>query len=410
MKNLPSWLKMAVLVLTVAALAACAQNQALPPTSQPAPSPTAVPPSPTPQPSPTADLRVYFDDSGADQILLGNGYYELALLKTNGGIVYLSDKTSGEHISQGSLNGCLWRAAFTFSPTGLDACGKSLAFSYAWSASDSRLTLTYASQPGTSKKAAVTVTLTVSQQPWFDLQLTLKNDWGYTSGDIDFPAGLVFSRADLREALLPVLPGVVLEESFFQQGRSYQAAYPGAPGGVFADFVALTSRQGAFAMYSTNPQGSLTPVVFGFDQAGCGDDASTCLTHTFRPRVPDGQSWTSPSVRVLVSLGWEAVIDRFREDDGLAASAPLQAKLADRFPRMVRSVLYKADTDQLGLKFSAYPDLLARLPQPGLLHVMAYPPGGFDRNYPDMLPPIRAGAPPPRWPRCLPLPRPRVSW
>ncbi len=391
MKTSRSWTTIGVLILATAAVVAACMRQptGVPPTLPAAEQPTQAPqPSPTSLPTPTVDPRVYFDDTAPDQIVLGNGYYELGLLKSNGGIAYITNKLNGERISQGSVKGCLWSIEFPFefSPGGFASCSPGQSFAYAWSETDQRLTLTYAADPAAEKKAAVTVTLTAAQDSWFDLQLSLTNDSGFFSGDIQFPAGLLLARGGIQEALLPVLPGVVLEQSFFQQSRSYQAHYPGAPG-VFADFIALTTSSGVFAMYSANPQGSLVPAVFGINQAGCPDPASACLVHAFQPRVPDGQTWTSPRVRVLLSASPAAVIERFREDDGLAASDSLQAKLGDQFQRVLRSPLYKADTVQLGMKFSQYPALLASLPQPGLLHVMAYSGGGFDQGYPDMLPP-----------------------
>ena len=52
----------------------------------------------------------------------------------------------------------------------------------------------------------------------------------------------------------------------------------------------------------------------------------------------------------------------------------------------------KADFEWLPLifdiwNFADYDSVLALLPRPSLFHPVAYNPGGFDRNYPDLLPP-----------------------
>jgi len=38
---------------------------------------------------------VYFDDAGPEFMRLGNDFYEVALRKDNGGIVYITDKATG---------------------------------------------------------------------------------------------------------------------------------------------------------------------------------------------------------------------------------------------------------------------------------------------------------------------------
>jgi hypothetical protein len=68
----------------------------------------------------------------------------------------------------------------------------------------------------------------------------------------------------------------------------------------------------------------------------------------------------------------------------------LTEKLGARYEQIVQSPLYKADTGQLGAPFSAYAGILARVPAPGILHPVAFQPGGHDEKYPDFLPPAAA--------------------
>lgn len=56
---------------------------------------------------PTAPTSIYFDDSGPELLVLGNDTWEVAFRKTNGGIVYITDKTVGGMLSTGSRYECL---------------------------------------------------------------------------------------------------------------------------------------------------------------------------------------------------------------------------------------------------------------------------------------------------------------
>jgi hypothetical protein len=356
------------------------------------PAPTAVP-SPTPTPQPTSTPAV-FDDTDANTLRLTNDFYEVGLSKANGAILYISDRSSGQRVSQGNRKARLWAVSFTpgidnvesstFTPAGPNR------FSYAWSPSEHLLTLHYAPDPAAKSSVGVTVTLDAGSGKGFTLRLALQNNWGYAPYELKFPADLVFTRGEVQQALLPILPGIVLEKSFFGQGRNFQTAYPGYPG-VFADFMALTSTQGSFGVYASNPAQAVIPTTLGFNFDNCAGAEAVCYTHVFKVRVKNASTWTSPTVRLSAGESWQETIAGFRADSGIAQDGSLSAKLGEMYTQMAQSPLYKADSSQLGLPFSSYPGMLANIPYPGILHVVGYEPGGFDRNYPDLLPPD------PRW-------------
>ena len=85
--------------------------------------------------------------------------------------------------------------------------------------------------------------------------------------------------------------------------------------------------------------------------------------------------------------GAQDAIQAYRSDNGMDRFPSLAAKLGARYDRIVRSPLYKADTAQLGVPFSEYVGILTKVPAPGILHPVAFQPGGHDENYPDFLPP-----------------------
>jgi hypothetical protein len=221
------------------------------------------------------------------------------------------------------------------------------------------------------------------------MQLQLQNNWGYVLDYVLFPSDLVFIESDIKEVLLPVLPGIVLEPAFFNQNRSYTANYPGYPG-LFADYVSLSSAKGQIAIYSLYGQGPIRPVVIGFIHDDDYVSNSTFYYHTFGVRISDGNMWTTPWVRVRISQSLLETISAYRIDNGLERFRSLPKKLGSRYTQLVQSPLFKADAAQLAIPFSQYPDLLSQVPSPGILHPVAYQPRGHDENYPDFLPPDSA--------------------
>jgi hypothetical protein len=338
---------------------------------------------------------IYFDDSDPGIMVLGNGtYYEIGFRKSNGAIAYITDKSTGQHVTSGSRYECLWGAVFPDgTPDYVGGCSYSATwpnrFGYTWSASTRTLTLNYTPDPAASQQVTAQVLVTASESPWFDMHLQLQNHWGHVLDYVLFPSDLVFLEADIEEALLPILPGIVLEPAFFSQNRSYTATYPGYPG-VFADYVSLSSAKGQIAIYSLYGQGPIRPCVIGFihDDAYVSD--STFYYHTFGARISNGDTWTTPWVRVRVSQSPLETISAYRVDNGLDQFRSLREKLGSHYTQTVQSPLLKADAVQLAISFSQYPDLLSQVPSPGILHPVAYQPGGHDESYPDFLPPDSA--------------------
>jgi hypothetical protein len=340
---------------------------------------------------PGPQSKLYFNDADRDLLKLGNAYYEIGLSKTNGGITYLLDKTSSQQISRGNQYGCLWTALISVTATTINACAftpnAANHFSYAWSADLMQLTLNYASDAAAARKGAVTVTLQASQEKWFDLQLSIENHWGYALKSVSFPAGLVLQPDARAEVLLPILPGVLLKPAFFTRGKDYETSYMGFPG-VFADYMDFSSGNGSLAVYSTFSEDRFVAVKLGFRFSDC-EAGLVCYTHQFQTSAPNNSTWTAPRVRMWVSAARLESIKSFRNDDGLAASPDLKTKLGGLFNLAVQSPLYKADASQLNLAFKDYPALLAQIPYPGILHLLGFGQHGFDRNYPDFLPPAQ---------------------
>lgn len=350
---------------------------------------------------------VNFDPSDDDLLVLGNTYYEIGVRKSNGAIAYVTDKATGQPVSDGSRGECLWGAVFygqspieyiggcQYSATGANR------FTYVWSQSENRLKMTYSPDPASAQQATVVVTLTLSAGNWFDAQATVQNAWGKELDELIFPSDLLFAEARIQEVLLPILPGVLLTRDFFSLAtpcapdsptpdRCYETDYPSWPG-VFADFVSLAQDSGGFALYSIAPSGVIVPAHLGIvhdDYTPPGTSARMFLSHTFKAKLANGATWTTPIVRIRVGMSHVEAALAARQDTGIAAFADIGTKLGAQWDALRRAPLYKMDAEHVGLPFNQYKHaVFPTIPYPGILHTVAYGPRGFDEDYPDFLPP-----------------------
>lgn len=342
---------------------------------------------------------IYFDDSASNVIVVGNAdLYEVGFQKSNGSIAYITDKTTGQRMTQGSLRECLWGAVLpTGTPDFVGGCSygsddaPSRGFSYTWSAATRTLTFDYTDTSSTQRMTAQ-VTVTVSENSWFDMQLQLQNDWGYVLDRVNFPSTLLFIESDIEEVLLPVLPGVVLKPTFFElieQNEGFGAAYPTD---LFADYISLYSNKGRIAIYTLLEPTFIHPSVVEIVREGSD---SIYVNHFFGLRINDGDSWTSPFVRIRISQSHIDTIGSYRVDNELDGLPSLTDKLSLSFyDQLVQAPVLKLDATQIGeTKFSQYDEeIFSRTPSPGLLVLIAYQEGkldndNFDENHPDFLPP-----------------------
>ncbi len=335
---------------------------------------------------------IYFDASNPDFILLGNDYYEISISQTNGALLYILDKATGEHVSAGSRYGCLWGNVFEAVAQPDDYVGGCLyhrdnperAFTWEWRPVDSQLTLRYLADPAHYAEVNVWVDLTLSTEPWFDLRLFLENKSGYTVERLLFPSDLMFLKADMQELLMPVMPGVLLKPGVFdvRQNYSYVVRYPGWPG-VFADYQALESAKGRLAMYILHKPDEIITTWLGPIEDS-EHPGSFYLYHTFYPGIPDNGLWDSPMVRLHIGQSYPQTLAAYRAHNHFTGFPDLRAKAGMQYDQLVRSPLIKADSDR---PIGVYTTLLPQIPAPAILHWVSFWQYGFDENYPDLLPP-----------------------
>ena len=179
--------------------------------------------------------------------------------------------------------------------------------------------------------------------------------------------------------------------SFYQTLRphrylSYSLSYPVA----FSDFMHLESSAGTAALYRVQPRTVKQPwdaakapaEIFVPGSLGCGgDEQGGYCDHAFSTCVKPGETWRAPAVRLTLGTPVYEDLARYTAANGLIR--PLAHKVKpDTLARLKQSVLLF-----LGGPAREKSAVLDKLPVPTLVHFSDYLKGGFDKEYPDHLPP-----------------------
>jgi len=312
-------------------------------------------------------------------LLVRNDDYEAAFDATNGAFVSLKDRKTGETLSTGNRDGHLWWAILDDRSSLNSRASRS--FSYEWRPSSRELKLRY---DGPLK---VDVTATFSKENRFTLQAVVRNTSDKTVESFRFPYELNLPTDRIRDALLPMLPGVKLSDRFFKDQNSFEDQYPGV---LFASYVAVRTTGGSLALYDIR-ESAVKPVVLGFknqiDQAG-----ATGIVRDYKTWIAPQEQWTSPRIVVQVGGDYAQSIERYRTDNGIDRYRSLADKLGDRKDEFFASPFFKLDVAAARSDWSTLKSKwLDRLRHTGVIHLVAFQPGGHDENYPDFLPPD------PRW-------------
>ncbi|MCF6172164.1 MAG: DUF6259 domain-containing protein, partial [Bacteroidales bacterium] len=347
---------------------------------------------------PAFSQDIYFDDTDPEIIRIGNtSYYEAGFRKTNGSFIYIIDKATNQQVCKGSRYEILWG---TYTPDGNPGyIGSSLytntgdnLFAYSWDAVSKELQLVYTPDNAATDKIAATVTVTFSSGNYFDLQMDMLNQRTVGIETIIFPSGLVFMENEIQDALLPVMPGLLLKSSFFGEARSYSTRYPGWPG-VFSDFLSIRAGSGQFSMYGLTTELTEIPIIdLGFVHDDDFLSASTYLKHDFNTFVSPNSNWESSPMRIRIGETHSQSIADLRTDNQINQLPSLSEKTTGKYTALSRSPMLKVGIKGVGGSqgFSNYRDfeaLLPDLPSPSIFHLVEYNPGAFDENYPDFIPP-----------------------
>ena len=165
----------------------------------------------------------------------------------------------------------------------------------------------------------------------------------------------------------------------------YAGSYPAN----FADFLHLDTRAGSASVYGVQPQtwapwegAKRKEALFVPGRMACGgDENGGYCEREFGTYVAPGETWRSPTVRLCVGHTAAESLRAYCEANAIERrlDEKMPAALLAKFKRSV--LVYYAGTCRDKLKH------LPMLPVPSLVHFADYLKGGFDKEYPDHLPP-----------------------
>lgn len=336
---------------------------------------------------PAAHAQVGFADSEPDRIRLWNAdFVELALRKSDGRVLCILDKTTGQHVSPGNVHGPwvlkfsnnTWLDGENFSPT-----NPGRLFSYGWSPQTSTLTVQYLAT-GTYA-CLVVLTYTIGDGPEIDTALTISNNSLFEMQLVAYPVNLAISRSHIEAVYAPYIEGMRLTPNFFAS-YDFTGRYPGR---MFADFAYADLTSGALAVYAIqDQQAPVKPanwLILRDDAFGGGVNK---IHHDYETAIGPGGQWASPTSVLSVGASLGEAMAAYWTRCGNDALPTLDQKLDPATAQKLRrAVLLKRDFLQGSWTFQSFLGALPSIPAENLLHIVSFWERGFDENYPDYLPP-----------------------
>ena len=159
----------------------------------------------------------FAEDDGL--IRIGNSHYEVGIDRATGGILYIRDIQAGADVSIGNAGGLLWWAFFS-SGDWTQSTYYSNAFRYEWDSNADQLTLLY---PASAENSLdVEVILSFSLEDWFKIEAQVSNEGRSSVQTFGLPYQLLTPRAQVRNALIPLMPGVILDRRSSRMGSLTQ--------------------------------------------------------------------------------------------------------------------------------------------------------------------------------------------
>ena len=326
----------------------------------------------------------YFQESGTT-LTLGNRYYEIDFDKSNGAITRIFDKRGEGIVSTGNLVLSLWEAV-TSQDVGVDSHSVHRdQFHWKWDEPEHQLSFDYDVQLGLVH-LSVEVDIELPEDAWLNLTARIRHQAGPEIKWFRFPNQLQFDRFQIRRAFYPYLPGLMIQKSFFRQGRSYRRLYPGADG--FADFTWIETDNGTLAAYPIRGRSKYWQTSIGYAPE---QDKTIGWFHDIAVAIQPGDRIELPTFRISVG---ESVLDalrQYRVSNLLDNFTRVEDKLGDIAETVLRSPLLKLEAEHLasfGLhSYGDYHQLLERIRSPALLHPVSFQEQPFDMQNPNIWPP-----------------------
>lgn len=331
---------------------------------------------------------ILFDDSSGDSIIINNGTsYELAFLKSNGTFLYLRALPGGDTLIHEQL---LWEVAFRENEPRNSHYYNVIypnRFEYSWNDTSHILSMHFIPDPLDTKRIEALVTIDVNSGTWFDMQISITNEFNDNIITVSFPCELPVMLGDEDEVILPAAhPGILVKEPFFTNTENYFYYYPDV---FHADYISVYSSGNYFSLYTLRDSVEILNTEIGLRYVEGSPEANYTLPHSYRPYIKTDSTWTSPLTRCRVNEPPLATLEACRKDNGIERFPSLKSKLGPTFEHVSQSVNYTYPFTQNPpfCTFQNFASYMTRYPSPGIVLLSMYYTGGFHGHHPDYLPP-----------------------
>jgi len=355
---------------------------------------------------------IRLQESDQAVILMGNTY-EMAFDKRNGAIVHIKDRATGKEICKGNKEGLLWRIGrldldrwrwrlvsrgreeVVYGASQISKSPHIAQHGYpypiitdvaaSYSASNPQHGFFYKWEGGLLKLGYSGADMTVNvictpEANHVDFMIEIENR-GAVILTLDFPHALLFDARHVQRVGWPMKLGVCLKRPFYNEDRILEGTYPT----LFSDFCFLESADGAMRCYGIQNTGLFCPTVLGTGSLQVDGRRLGFLDHGFFLHVAKGERWRSPLFRI--EIGSEEIregVARYGSENGMTAN--LSKKMKETlYERFCQSPI--CHFDQPFGNFRDDASLLHLFPRPMVLRLQHWMLGGFDRQYPNFLPP-----------------------
>jgi hypothetical protein len=311
-------------------------------------------------------------------LIVTNSAYEIAFRSDNGAIAYLKSKDQTDNITLGNRENALWWAFMkdNSSENGM----KSSDFSYDWSKSKGQLIFHY----GGPVKVDITARFGDDSRIFMEASVDNQSDQPISS--FRFPYELKVDSTQVKDGMLPMLPGAKLKDTFFKDSNSFQDQYPGV---LFASYLGLRTLAGNLSVYDVEGDGAIIPMTeLGFKNQ-VDDSGKTSIVHNYKTWIDAKKQWKSPSVVLDVGGDYKDTITGYRDLNKIGDYRSLADKLGSEKDAYFQLPLYK--TDISAIPDASWSNLINRyidkMNYNGIVHLVGFQTGGHDENYPDFFPP-----------------------
>lgn len=236
-----------------------------------------------------------------------------------------------------------------------------------------------------SDTITVVLDVTADKEGWMEWGLSVRSETDIFLPEITFPGTVHFLISRLTRVYYPKGVGLYIQPGFFKEQREFSAAKEVKVPPLFSDFVRIESSAGDVAVYAVQDTEDLYPSML---ELGSRDEYGL-YHHKMPAALKAGAPVRLPRVRFDFRAGpLETVYRRYAAANRLLADGSrLDRKIpADRWDTFARSLMLKVDFWNFD-RFAAVERRLPELPVRALVHLVAFWPDGFDRHYPDYLPP-----------------------